>query len=340
MAIRRRGVRGILGPYVYLCEASATYNDTEVQSDTSPRPSDRDVSDWCDRVLGARPSEKLFEAGFASRVIGLRLTDDRKVVLKLRKFSPRLRGCAEVHRWLWERGFPCPQPLVEFHGAWMSAESHLPGGTPLVDDPLAPELYAAELAHLIELAPLVESVGNLIPPPAFADALRPNGKIWPDNDFDRLNADPEPQWLDEMAVRVQSRLGRYQAKSVVGHADWWSQNLRWEGRQLLCVDDWDSVTALPEAFLVGFAAYMFAKTAFEIAGSAPGANIEETQRFLKGYEATTTRHWSAEDMEVAWTAGLWIQLYDTKLTTHVEGSDAFVEYARGEMSERVKRADL
>jgi len=36
-----------------------------------------------------------------------------------------------------------------------------------------------------------------------------------------------------------------------GHADWWSQNLRWKNHQLHMVFDWDSVTTQPEAIMAG-----------------------------------------------------------------------------------------
>jgi Phosphotransferase enzyme family len=51
---------------------------------------------------------------------------------------------------------------------------------------------------------------------------------------------------------------------VIGHADWWSENLRWNGRQLRAVFDWDSVTAQPEPIIAGAAAYMFAATTFVV----------------------------------------------------------------------------
>ena len=287
--------------------------------------------------------EKFFEAGFASQVAGFRLADNREVVIKVRRFFPRLQGCAEVHRKLWERGYPCPEPLtdpMEMNGVWLTAEAYLPGGAPLVDDPLGPELYAAELARLMELAPRVESLSGLRPSPAYAYPFGANGRLWSETDFSSLTPDAGPQWFDETAARVRTRLLKYQADAVVGHADWWSQNLRWNERQLLAVDDWDSITALPEALLAGFASYMFAKTTFEIAGSAPGASIEETRRFLSAYELASSRQWTAEDFEVAWAAGSLVQLYDCKLTAPLKGGAVFLSYVSGEITQRLERAGV
>lgn len=68
---------------------------------------------WCTRWLGSRPAVELFEAGYLSTVKGLRLTDGREVVVKVRPSESRLAGCAAVHRALWTAGFPCPEPLVD-----------------------------------------------------------------------------------------------------------------------------------------------------------------------------------------------------------------------------------
>jgi hypothetical protein len=69
------------------------------------------LSQWCLQRLGNEPEQVLFEAGYLSQVIGLRLTDGRDVVVKVRalgrsgssaavRFSTacrwagsRLRGC-------------------------------------------------------------------------------------------------------------------------------------------------------------------------------------------------------------------------------------------------------
>jgi hypothetical protein len=79
-------------------------------------------------------------------------------------------------------------------------------------------------------------------------------------DFDRvdLNGWPGPAGLDEVANRVRTRLARCPEPCDVGHADWWSENLRWIERRLYVVHDWDSITAQPEAISAGQAAYLFA----------------------------------------------------------------------------------
>jgi hypothetical protein len=128
------------------------------------------LSTWCEVHLGPGVDALLFEAGFATRVIGLRLRDRREVVLKVRPHTPRLRGAAAVHACLWNAGFPCPRPLVAlepFESMWISAESLVRGGDVLADELDAPELYAAALAALVTRAPATEQVPALEPPPAW-----------------------------------------------------------------------------------------------------------------------------------------------------------------------------
>ena len=121
---------------------------------------------WCTRWLGAPPAAELFEAGYLSTVQGLRLTDGREVVVKVRPHGSRLVGCAVVHRALWTAGFPCPEPLVDvqpLNGYAASAETRLLD----VDEPPADSelavLSAAALARLVELAPDPGSVPGLAP---------------------------------------------------------------------------------------------------------------------------------------------------------------------------------
>src|SRR5262249_54694791 len=84
---------------------------------------------WCTRWLGAPPASELFEAGYLSTVKGLRLTDGREVVVKVRPDGPRLAGCVVVHGALWTAGFPCPEPLSDLrplNGYAASAEALVP----------------------------------------------------------------------------------------------------------------------------------------------------------------------------------------------------------------------
>ena len=70
------------------------------------------VEAWCERWLGAKPIRVLFEVVHLSHVNGLRLTDAREVVVKVRPPAERIQACVHVQRHLWTVGFPCPEPLA------------------------------------------------------------------------------------------------------------------------------------------------------------------------------------------------------------------------------------
>jgi hypothetical protein len=61
---------------------------------------------------GSEPEQVLFEAGYLSQVIGLRLAAGREIVVKVRGWQDRLVACGQVQRSLSMSGFPSPQLLV------------------------------------------------------------------------------------------------------------------------------------------------------------------------------------------------------------------------------------
>jgi hypothetical protein len=295
--------------------------------------------------MGARIGAVLFETGFSSHVLGVRLVDARELVLKLRRFTPRLRGTAEVQAAMWSAGFPCPQVLVpptRYGSYWISAKSLVHGGHLLVDDVEAPERYAAALAQLVAYAPAADRVSDLVPPPAWLHWSHSESGLWPrpeSSDVD-LNTLGTPAWLADAAHRARERLGRCGDLPVVGHADWWSENLRWNGRQLHAVFDWGSVTAQPEPIIAGAAAYMFAATTFEIEGSAPAADVAQSERFLRAYERARGRAWTRDEWQVAWSASIFVACYQVQLSALESVTGAFAELVKRDLPERMRHAGL
>ena len=87
---------------------------------------------WCAEHLGSPPAAELFRSGYLSAVIGLRLADDREVVVKVRPDSPRMVACVEVQRRMFGSGYPCPEPLsgpAAFGDGVATAEVYVPGAT-------------------------------------------------------------------------------------------------------------------------------------------------------------------------------------------------------------------
>jgi Ser/Thr protein kinase RdoA (MazF antagonist) len=267
---------------------------------------------WCEGLFGATANEVLFSGGHLSSVFGVRLADGRNVVVKARPASARIAACCDVQRRLWERGFPCPEPLagpILDDGLMVTAERFVPGGQQLVPGPDSPVLFAQLLADLVRMAPSVEDVGVLDPPPPWVGWDHGEGGLWPtpdDSSID-LNTCEGPEWLDAAAAEVRERLGDERGTVVIGHGDWESQNIRWTDRHPHVVHDWDSVVARSEPTLVGVAAAVFTAT-----GEPGAATVQETAAFLAAYQQARHLRWSRRETAGAWAAGVWVRAFNAK----------------------------
>ncbi len=294
-------------------DAARFRQDGVVPETRPPTVGTEALAEWCTRWLGAAPAAELFGTGNLSAVKGLRLTDGRDVVVKVRPSAPRLAGCSAAHRALWSAGFPCPEPLVDLqplNGYAASAEVLVPGAGPPPEGQL-PALSAAALARLVELAPRPGSVPSLTPSPSWVGWDHTEPGLWPrpeDRDVD-LNAYSEPQWLAGVAAAARDCLRAAASDPVIGHGDWYPENLRWQGSNLLAALDWDSVICQPEPAIAGFAAVSF----LGIDSPPPLADVEDSAAFLDAYEQARGCHWAARDYAAFWAAGLWQRAFDAKI---------------------------
>ncbi|MFC9256025.1 phosphotransferase [Amycolatopsis thailandensis] len=297
----------------------------------SPRPH-ADLARWCVEHLGSPPSEEIFRSGHLSTVIGLRLTDDREVVVKVRPDSPRMAACVEIQRRVFQAGFPCPQPLtgaVPFGEEIATAEVYVPGGALLPNADHAAGAFAEAFARLINLAPRPGEVPSLDPAPSWAAWNHAEDGLWPcpeDSDTD-LNAVAGPAWIDDAGRRSRDRLRTGESETVIGHCDWLAGNLRWDGNELLVVHDWDSMIVDSEAVLVGFAAALYSTVSVDEL-----ATVEDTERFLDAYG----REFSPDELERSWAAGVWTRAYDAKYQATV--GRPITSLSEDEARERLRRS--
>ena len=297
-----------------------------------------DLAAWCTDHVGSAPAAELFRSGHLSAVVGLRLVDGREVVVKVRPASPRIPGCVEVQRRLFESGYPCPEPLggpAPFGIGVATAESYVPGGDELPGAEDKAQLSAEAFARLIGSAPRPAEVSSLDPAPSWASWNHGEAGLWPrpeGAEFD-LNEVDGPEWIDRAAGRARDRLRAGVGEVVIGHCDWLAENLRWEGDELHVVHDWDSVVADSEAVLVGFAAALYSTVSPDEL-----ATVEETDRFLDAYCDARARVFSADEVQRAWAASVWTRAYDAKYQ-HVAGH-AIASLAEPEARERLRRAGI
>ncbi len=309
-----------------------------------------EIDQWCLLWLGSHVQTELFVTGGMSRVVGLRLVDGQEIVVKLRHPEPRLYGCAAAHRHLWLAGFPCPEPLAGPHPLGRelaTAERFVPGGDQLEPTLANAERYAWALAELVRLAPSPSSIASLEPPPFWAWWNYPGPTTWPwqspemtalaaERGWPRPRGGPRLAWLADLAQRAHGRLSRFQAPAVVGHVDWWVENLRWLDGRLHVVHDWDSLAAQPEPILCGFGSTMFA----ESLAHWVQADLAASEAFIASYERARGRAWSAEEREVCWAAGLWHNSASISAAAANTTFEARAALLRAELPDRLRLAGL
>jgi len=288
------------------------------------------LDDWCRAELGAAPRQPLFRTGHLSEVLGVELTDGRRVVVKARPASPRVAACLVVQRHLHAAGFPCPEPLAGpspfDDGRVATAEAWVPDGDP-PPDPVPATACAELLRRLVALAPPPDVVTALAPAPPWAgcDHGGPGLWPWPDDLVIDMNDHPGPAWIDDAAAEVAAVLAADAGTPVVGHVDFEANNLGWRDGRPVVVHDWDSAAIRTEAAIAGVAAATFPAGAHGVA-----ASVAETQAFLDAYGLERDRR------GVAWAAGLWVLLFNAKKETLGAGP-GYVAHLERELDERRQR---
>jgi Phosphotransferase enzyme family len=238
---------------------------------------------WCLDHLGGEPAGVLFQLQQVSMVFGLRLAGGMDVVVKARADDGRAGSCVAAQAQLAGRGFPCARPLTPVVGVGslaVHAEEFRPGGEVLPgDSPDVAARYAEVFARLMaELADV--TVAPPLPNPPWVRWDHADSGVWPAIDFlDSRDQSVVPAHVVDTAVRARGRILAAGLPCVLGHADFEAQNLRWLGRQVWAVHDWDSLAWQPEAALAGAASGAFAS-----AGPPTLAPIESSEAFLAAYQ--------------------------------------------------------
>jgi hypothetical protein len=269
---------------------------------------------WCRQELEATPVERLMATSHLSEVLGVRLDDGRSVVIKSRKDpTGRTATCGAVQRHAADAGFPCARPLTDVttvDGRAVHAEEWRPGGEMVRgDSPLIAERSAAlyaQLAVIIEHPQLVPPLPN----PEWVNWNHTGPGLWPPNELhdNRPLATQLPPALVDIATRARARFAKADhLPPVLGHADWETQNLRWNSASPHAVHDWDSIAWLPEAALVGAASGAFASA--ETPTLAP---IQSSETFITTYEAARGRPFTTDETQLAWAASLWPALHNAR----------------------------
>lgn len=292
---------------------------------------------WCHRELGSPARVRLFAGGHIAKVVGVMLGDGRQVVVKLRPPDARAPAVLAVQRRLFDRGFPCPEPLsgATVLGDMMaSAEANLPAEE-LVGPP-PPRECAEKLAMLVTLAGDPGEFPALASPLPWVAWDHPGPGRWPvpdDLDVD-LDHPPGPPWLEDAAEGVRTRLAADRSPMVIGHCDWEAHNLGWRGRRIAVVYDWDSLGTRSEPALAGAAAAVFASAR----GGPVAADLQQSEAFLDAYQEFRGP-FGPDAVEVAYAAGLWVMLYNARKEL-AGGGHGYLRHLGVELGHRSRMAGV
>ena len=293
---------------------------------------------WCLDHLGGEPADVLFQLQQVSMVVGLRLAGGTDVVVKARADGGRAVSCVAAQARLAERGFPCARPLSPAVGVGslaVHAEEFRPGGEVLHgDSPDVAVRYAEVFARLMaELASV--TVAPPLPNPPWVRWDHTDSGLWPAIDFlDNRDQSAVPAHVVEAAERARGRLLAVGLPCVLGHADFEAQNIRWRGREVGAVHDWDSLAWQPEAALAGAAS-----GAFSSAGPPTLAPIESSEAFLAAYQDVRGRLFTAVEQEIAWAASVWMAAYNAREQALFGAPQLSGDALRAQGAERLRRAN-
>jgi len=279
----------------------------------------------------------LFQVRQVSMVFGLRLRGGADVVVKARADDGRAASCVAAQARLAERGFPCPRPLTPVTGAGslaVHAEEFRPGGDVLHGDSPDVAVRCAEVFAwlMAELADV--TVAPPLPNPPWVRWDYAGSGAWPAIGFlDDRDQDAVPAYVVDTAVRARRRILAAGLPCVLGHADFEAQNLRWRGREVHTVHDWDSLAWQPEAALAGAASGAFASS-----GPPTLAPVESSAAFLAAYQDIRGRRFTAAELETAWAASVWMAAYNAREDILDGGSEVGRHALRAQAAERLGRA--
>jgi hypothetical protein len=213
------------------------------------------------------------------------------------------------------------------------AEEFRPGGEVLHGDcpdiaRRCAEVFARLMAELSGV-----SVAPPLPNPPWVRWDHTDAGVWPAIGFlENRDQIAVPAYLVDAAVRARGRLLAAGLPCVLGHADFEAQNLRWQGRQVWAVHDWDSLAWQPEAALAGAASGAFASS-----GPPTLAPIESSEAFLETYQHIRGRSFTTEELEIAWAAGVWMAAYNIWEALHSD-TPLRDDALRAQATERLHRA--
>jgi hypothetical protein len=262
------------------------------------------MDDFCEAYLGSGLRGHLFYGASVGSTHGIQLEDGRELVVKLR--PPRetnpdpsldrtsLEAICQVMKWLADRGYPCPRPLLgptPLAKGLATVEEFLDKGRRGNGfDPACRKVIASGLAELTAILRSFQGVVSCLKHFRRDESLyaQPHSKL-----FDFKKTTEGAEWIDALAQRAR-QAETHEGKPVLGHADWRVEHLRFQDGKIVATYDWDSLALRPETELVGISAYGFtADWTLEDVRRIPTA--DDIRAYIVDYEDARGRTFSKRD---------------------------------------------
>jgi aminoglycoside phosphotransferase (APT) family kinase protein len=251
------------------------------------------INHFCRGRLGSKLHGYLFYGSSVGSTHGVQLEDGRQVVIKVRpppdtnpylnSDRTSLESISQVMRWLSDRGYPCPKPIL--------GPTSLAKGLATVDEFLdrgqhgngfEPECRRSIASGFAELIKVLQSFNGEVSCLKYfqrSESLypQPHSKLF---DFKKTAASAE--WIDDFARRAR-RAEAHEDKPVLAHGDWRVQHLGFQEGKIVATYDWDSLAFCTETELVGVSAHGFtADWTLEGVRRIPTAN--DIRAYVADYE--------------------------------------------------------
>lgn len=267
--------------------------------------------------------ECFYVSSSASLVLGLVTTNGDKVALKVvpleRRAVEQVRAVVGVQRALYDRGIPAPRPLLEPRalGAGVATlDEWVDGDQRDLHDPARRKRAAALLARFVDEAPRLEGL------PGGLAAL--SGSVFPMPHHPRFDfSQPEGAWIDVIAAEAKTGLAAN--RDVVGHSDWSTKNMSWQGDDVVAIYDWsDSCVLEAESTIVGQASVFFPAT-WDEPFEPKHATLDEMRAFVEEYEEAAGRRL---DSHAVRAAQVYVAAYSARCELSDRREDAYCALLR------------
>jgi hypothetical protein len=276
------------------------------------------VDRFCARTLGSPIDRYEFFASGVLSVHGVRLSDGQRVVIKAarRSFDAGFLAAVQtVQSHLAANGFPCPRPelgaIALEHGIAIVEELLERGARADAHDPIIRQEMAFTLARQVDLARPFVSVDGLRP--SLLASPEPD-QLWPEPHearFDFAASAAGAEWIDEFATAARQQLTTATGQTVVAHADWRAEHVRFEDSRIVASYDWQSLAVGSEPALLGQIGHGFTAD-WGIDQERRTPTLEEVRAFITDYEAARAQRFTRAERQTINAAWVYATAYGAR----------------------------